>query len=614
MFPCRVLLGCGFLIISLQATFSQDVPKGMLEQSLAIPPTQKGIEIDIPNAEEVARCKIEHYDGRKGYIVKNPQGQTIRLFLDRKGSGRINQWSFFKNGVEVYRDIDTDSNGAADEFRWLNNGGTRWGVDTDGDYEINYWKSISPEEVSKEIIAALAANDTKRFLSVVLSPEELKALSFGSEHHETVSKKIAGLKSGFTEAIKTIAIDPAMQWYQLNAGQPGLVPSGEKGNGKDLIVYENACTTLGNGNETKQIFIGTLVQIGENNWRVIDLPKIYDENSLASTFIPLTPVIQSGGGSDSEVVALINQYQSLVAALPNAPTAERSKRYKDIVFLMLKIVSKTPTQEDRELWVRLLVDTIMEGVQENAFPEGPQQISSIYETFKQLGDDELAAYIRYRQIMVDFYTDMHAGKNDVKTYTTWLENLEKLVDLYEKTETGIEATQQIAINKEMTARSPEEPLKWYTKIAATAAGKPIGEKAKGAIRRLNATGQAVPFTGTDTANKPFNIVSLKGTPVLLCFWDSRNADDLVGIKEAADQAKVRVVGVNLDEDPKAMASISAKLGWTQLYAPGGLDSPPAVYWGIQSTPYMILYDASGKVANPNVLGADDLTQIMQEQE
>lgn len=611
LFLTAFLSSCLICFLGKMA-FSQEVPQGTLEQSLKLMPTQKGIDIDIPSEEESGRCKIDYYEGRKGYIVTGPQNNTLRLFLDNKGEGRINQWAYFKNGVEVYRDIDSDGNGSADQFRWLNTAGTRWGVDTDGDYIVDYWKTISPEEVSQEIVQALATNDVKRFMRVALNQDELKALSLGEELNAVVAKKIAALEAGFADAAKAVALGKDVHWYQLNAVLPGLVPSGNRGNQKDLIVYENAWTTVGD-KETKQVALGTLVKVGDNNWRTIDLPKVYDENQILHTFIPVGGP-QVAGQADSEVVGLINQYQGLVAKLPETAAADKSGLYKEIVFTMLKIVSKSPTQGDRELWVRLMVDTILEAVQENAFPDGPGQIQEIYETFKKLGNDELAAYIRYRQITVDFYTAMNEGKDEVKTYMKWLEDLEGLVGEYPKTETAVEAMMQIAINKEMTARSPEEPLKWYNKIATEAAGKPIGEKAKGAVRRLNATGQVVPFKGTDTAGKAFDIASLKGNPVLLCFWDARCVDELISIKQVADSAKLRVVGVNLNADAKAFQEAVAKLGWMQLFAPGGLDSPLAVYWGVQSTPHLVLYSADGKVVNPNVLNADDLKQIMSEAE
>src|SRR5208283_3872732 len=95
--------------------------------------------------------------------VESPEGLVLRKFLDTKGNNVVDQWSFYKDGVEVYRDIATKPNGKKDEFRWLNTGGTRWGVDSAGEGKLTAWKVISAEEVTAEIVAAVANRDSARF-------------------------------------------------------------------------------------------------------------------------------------------------------------------------------------------------------------------------------------------------------------------------------------------------------------------------------------------------------------------------------------------------------------------------------------------------------------------
>ncbi|MCL2742384.1 MAG: thioredoxin family protein [Planctomycetaceae bacterium] len=602
-------------VLPLFGVFAQDsIPPDMLEKSLKFKPSQE-VDIDIPTEEEATRCKIDFYaerGERKGYIVTNPQGMTLRLFIDYNGSGRVNQWSYFKNGIEVYREIDTDANGNADQFRWFNTGGTKHGIDANGDFVIDQWKNISAEEVSQEIIRAVATNDLQRFLRVTLSTAELKKLALGEEHNAAVAKKLAALKAGFENTVKTLQLGENAHWYQLNDVHPAVVPAGTSGNETDLLVLENTWAAVGvrTGEKeiAKQVSIGTLVCIGSNNWRVIDLPKPYDEGTMTSTFMPINAVLQSTGPVNDEAAVLITQYQTLTAALPTVQ--DRAKQYKDITAVMLKIIAKSPTNEDRELWVRLLTDTIMEAVQEDAFPEGKALMQEIFETFQKLSNNELTAYIRYRQMMVDFHTDMQSGKDALKTYAAWLANLELLVKEYEKTETGIDAMLQLAVNKEMSDRSNVEPLKWYTKIAEVAAGKPIAEKAKGAIRRLNSEGQAVPYKTTDAGGKPFDITSFGGSYVLLIFWDSRNAAEVAGIKAVTDtMTGLKVVGVNLDSDAKAFQTAAGKLtNWTHLHSAGGLDSSNAVYWGIQNTPFLILYGKDGKIINSNIMNIETLKE------
>ena len=80
---------------------------------------------------------------------KGPRGVILRKFVDTNDDNIVDQWSYYKDGLEVYRDIDSNFNGKADQYRWFHTGGSRWGIDTKEDGTIDYWKSISAEEVTR---------------------------------------------------------------------------------------------------------------------------------------------------------------------------------------------------------------------------------------------------------------------------------------------------------------------------------------------------------------------------------------------------------------------------------------------------------------------------------
>src|SRR5690606_33099144 len=106
---------------------------------------------------DAKNCSIDaESDGETtSWVVRSPSGTILRKFQDTNGDNKVDRWCYFKDGIETYRDIDSDHNGKADQYRWLGTAGTRWGVDDNEDGRIDYWKSISPEEVSAEVIAAL---------------------------------------------------------------------------------------------------------------------------------------------------------------------------------------------------------------------------------------------------------------------------------------------------------------------------------------------------------------------------------------------------------------------------------------------------------------------------
>ncbi|MDR2643177.1 MAG: peroxiredoxin family protein [Planctomycetaceae bacterium] len=602
-----------FLILNAQ----EDNVTDKLLTALKFKPIQKDVEYDIPTEAEIPQCKINLYENKRGYIVTNSQNHVIRIFFDKNGDGQIDQWSYYRNGIEVYRDVAASGSGKADQFRWLNHGGTRVGVDVNRDSVIDYWKNISAEEVSREVVLAVGARDVGRFLRASLSQEELQVLGLGKNLNDSVAQKIAALQNDFIESVKSMNLGNNLQWYQLNAGFPGTVPAGSNGIASDLQVYENTIATVGTGKETKQISIGTIVKVSENNWRVIDVPKLYDESTSAYTFIPQSAVSNISGQSDNEVIKLINDYQKLAAETPSLPENQRPAQHKKTMGMMLQIINLSATEKDRELWIKLMADEIMEAAQKKEFPEAESYIDQIYKSVANSESAELAAYVRYRQIM----TEYHATKmEEIKAYTAWMTNLENFVTekRFEATETGLEVMMQLAGNREMSSRTNEEPLKWYTRIVELAGNKPIAAKANGAIRRLQSAGKAVPFQATDSTGQRFDITALRGNYVLLCFWDSNISDPsmLTGIKRETDRLAnlgVKTVGVNLDPSVEILNATARELGlkWTQLFAQGGFDNQLATYWGIQNVPSLILYGKDGKVLKEKINSINEIQSIIE---
>ena len=107
---------------------------------MKLTPVQPGVDYDRPTPEEAAKCKIlaKKIDGHVGWIVESPDGVILRKFVDTNDDNVVDQWSYYKDGLEVYRDIDSNFNGKADQYRWFHTGGSRWGVDTkeDGSHRL----------------------------------------------------------------------------------------------------------------------------------------------------------------------------------------------------------------------------------------------------------------------------------------------------------------------------------------------------------------------------------------------------------------------------------------------------------------------------------------------
>ena len=122
---------------------------------------QEGVDYDRPTAEEVKDCSIkpEKENGNVAWVVRDANGDTLRRFADTNGDKVVDQWKYYKSGLEVYRDIDTNFNGKADQHRWCHSEGTRWGVDSNENGDIDAWRVIAPEEVAEEVICAIRDKD-----------------------------------------------------------------------------------------------------------------------------------------------------------------------------------------------------------------------------------------------------------------------------------------------------------------------------------------------------------------------------------------------------------------------------------------------------------------------
>ena len=583
-------------------------------------PIQRDVDCDTISEEEMPLCDLVISEDARQMWLMSPQNIVLRYFADTDGDAerQVDQWSYYQNGVEVYRELDTTGNGKQNQFRWLNSAGTRWGVDENGDGVTDHWEEISAEEVSREIVLALAAKDAQRFLSVALKEDELRSLALGEALNSTVAKKVAALRTGFTNAAAAVALPDSAEWHQLSAVMPGVVPKGEQGNQQDLRVYENAAVTISDGgSNVRQIIIGTLVKIGDNNWRILDLPRNYDDEHVLFTFIQPVHAQGSTGPTDTEIVAMMNQVMALQTQIPTLPESQRPEKHKQVIALLMEIVRVSATQEERENWIRQIADTIMEAAARGELPDGKEQIETIFATVNRPAMRELAAHVRSRQIMIEYYLALASGGDTMKAYTDWLAALEELVTTFPKTEAGLEGMMQLASYKEMLEPSNEESIKWYEKIIDLVPGQPQAAKARGAIRRLTSEGKEVPFRGVaDTEGRAFDIAEYKGKFVLLCFWESHSAAQLPIIKAVTDRFEssgLVPIGINLDPDEATLrASLRGAPQWQQLYAPNGLDGALATYWGIMTPPSMILYDKEGKVVRASISTVEDLQLILTE--
>lgn len=583
--------------------------------ALKLTPVQAGIEYDIPAADEVENCRLEAYQNGKtsGWEVRGPNNQVLRRYLDTNADKKVDQWCYFRDGIEVYRDIDSNHNLKADQYRWLGTAGIRWGVDTDEDGKIDRWKSISPEEVTEEAVLAMRTKDADRFKLLLMTPEELRNLGLGEKQGKQLADKLSAAAGGYEKLLRTqTMIDKNARWVNFGGTRPGIVPAGTDGSEKDLRVYENVAAVVESEGNHSQLVVGTLIQVGDV-WRLVDLPKT--EVSADGVFFVaeperMDPKVSAPEGLSPKVQQLISQMEQIDKDLIEASTPETlaplNAKRADVLEQLAEIAEQ---EADRVVWIRQLADTVSAAAQSGEYPQGIQRLQQLANKLEQDGAaDDLVSYVQYRFLSAAYTQSMQQPDADfAKIQENWLANLEQFVKDFPTTPDASEAMLQLAIAEEF-AGNDDAAVTWYGRIADKFPGSTTAAKAEGAKRRIESVGKPLVLSGTSSTGQRVDVQAFRGKVVLVHYWGTNYTNCLTGLSVLKDmQAKygqdnLVLIGVNVDSDRARFDAFMKEnpLPWPQLYAPGGLDGPLANAYGVLVLPTMILADQQGKVVNRNL--------------
>jgi thiol-disulfide isomerase/thioredoxin len=600
--------------------------------ALRLMPVQQGIAFDSPEKADIAKCKVdvETVGGITGWVVRDAGGQVLRRFLDTNGDNKVDQWCYFANGIEIYRDIDANFNNKADQYRWLGTAGLRHGTDTNEDGRIDEWKAISPEEVTEELVSAIRDADGARFQRLLLTTDELSGLGLGSERADDIKAKLAAAAEKFTDvARKQTLIAKGAEWISFGASRPGVVTAGSAGSTKDLVVYDNVTAIVQNGKEkTSQLIIGTLVRTGDR-WRLIDLPKnlLADPNAQTAVGYFFQAEPERRGGDEApgtrslspEAEKQLAEIQRLDKALNTAtsPTqfAKLNGERCDVLDQLIRLTSG----EDRTIWIRQYAETVSAAVQAGNFPTGVGRLEKLLETVKNdPKSKDLIPFVEFRQMSAEYNLSLQgddANKDFEKINTKWLNGLEAFVTQYASSPDAAEAMLQLAIGYEFSGKE-EKALEWFGKIVSDFGTTEIAKKATGAKRRLESVGKPMSLQGGLVDGRKFDVSAYRGKIVLVHYWATwcepcKQDMALIGTLLNRYPKEFAPVGVNLDNEVATAKSFitTKKLSWPQLYDEGGLESRLANEMGILSLPTMLLIDKNGRVVNRNIHASEIETEL-----
>ena len=600
-----------------------DAANPSLEKAMGLRPVQPDVEIrEIdPETQKTLTVNTIDRDDENGWEVVDAGGQVYRRFVDTDGDKRIDRWCYFNDGVEVYRDIDGDANGKPDAYRWLGTEGTRWGIDKNEDGQIEKWQQISPEEVTAEVIAAIATEDADRFAALVLSPRELASLELGETASDRLEAKASRAVQDFAALAKRqTMVSKDARWMQFAAPVPGVIPAGTDGGKKDVVAYENVVAMFEADGQPGQVLVGTLVRV-DDAWRLVELPSLgTEENAVAQSMGNLIRPNLGGPATDSSMAGMDRQMQDLVAKLESLDgqlsqetDAKKLARLHAMRSDVLESLIKQSTDaRERETWVRQLVDMLSVSVQTGAYPEGVKRMREVAPDFAK-DDRSLAAYADYAAINSEFAVRNQTDDDFAANQRWYLESLEGFLKRYGGTPESAKAMLQLALSKEFED-DEEAALDYYREVAEKFPNTDEGGKAAGAVRRLESVGKPLNLRGRTVDGKPFELASLRGKPAVVHYWATwcdpckQDMKLLRRLQAAYARQGLQIVGINVDGTlEQAQGFLKEQpLRWPQLFEPGGLEtSPLANALGVQTLPTMLLVDPNGRVVRHNVR-ADEL--------
>jgi thiol-disulfide isomerase/thioredoxin len=623
----RIIFLTGFALL---VTFSRSLPAAdapSVELALTFKPIQQDIEIETPEKSEYGRCKVEVEQSKKssGWIVYGPNGQVLRRFVDTNGDNVVDQWRYFNRGLEVYRDIDANFNNKVDASRWMNLAGTRWGLDKNEDGIIDEWKMISPEEVTRVAISALAKNNTKVFESLLITDDELSTSGIKNPFADKIRESTKAASAKIPELLsKSKMLSSDTVWVRFDGAMPGLIPADDVKTDKDLQVFENVMAIVDTKGKSGLVQFGELIRVGDA-WRLTQAPLPIEGESIQVTEggTLMQPVAGASTLPTNSTVGLSKEMQGLLDELQkldqNGPSPEQGPqavaRYNaDRVAIIEKLIAASKNEDERSQWTRQMVDGLAAAVQTVGYKDGLVQLKRIRdEVQKSSQDQDLVAYVTYRTLLADYSTQLQSTQSDKlrDVQTWWLTQLEDFIKKYPNSDDSAEAMLQLAVTQEFSGKVAESK-KWYTKLVESHASSEAGTRGAGALRRMNLAGQELELSGKGLAGGGIDAKQYRGKVLLVIFWSSwckPCTEDLPQIQDLYNKYHSQgfdVLGINLDATPElAEAYIKQhKVAWAHIHEEGGLESAPARDFGVISLPTMFLVDKSGKVVNRSATVAD----------
>ena len=604
-------------------------------QLLSFRPSFKWVDYDLPTEPAaIAACKGEAITG--GYQLRDGQGKILCRLMCRNKPGKVDQWSYYQDGFEFYRELDNNGDKSLDEVRWVNAAGTRIAKVVKG--KIVSWSRISAEESSKILVQALAMGDADHLElleTVMATPAELEALGIPKGEINAIAQaekqriaQLTALRTGL------VGWDAKTTFMGLSGAMPHLIPA-DAGLKEDVILCESATIFAGSPNPQANsgnmafLQVGEMIKIGES-WKFVDLPRVVDpkggvvpvvEGGIRSWVFRDNAASPTGAGENPQIAQAMQALATFDAdkanqALLNGGAPDQAKFYVARVAPLNKIVKAAEAAGDSKIAIdhqKLIVDSLSA-----AYATGHYQPAAKLLDEMSKGAGKVATYAAYKKIEADFALQNEANPgNAAVAQQAWMTNLQSFAEKNPRCDEAPAALMLLASTNEMNSNEVEA-RKWYAALAKDHPGSEWGKKAAGALNRLDIVGKPLVLKGMDLRGNMVDLAQYRGKTVLVTFWATwanpakRDIPELAKLATKYKAKGFEVVAVNLDNDKADLDAFlqTNSLTWPQIFEPGGMENRLASEFGIISLPTMFLVDPDGKVLNRSLRSAAELEVLL----
>ena len=598
------------------------------EQIMKYRPVQKDVDIGTVPEDQYAKCevKVEREGKASGYAVFGPDGQILRRFIDTDGDDVVDHWRYYKDGLEVYRDIDSNADNDVDQSRWLNRGGSRWGIDADQDGKIEKWKMISAEEATREAVMGMASGDIARITAVLINSDDLEQLGVTGKAAEELLAAVQDPTAKLRQVLagsKTFKSTTRWTRFDSSTSMPNVIPSESGLSNDDLLLYENVMSIVETGGETGFVQIGEMVRVGDV-WKLTSIPQplegeapqLTDSGGFTRLLVAGLDTQMASTEGSPEFRKIIEQLQELdgAAPQPTGPKPDLVAYNTQRAQLLGRLAEVAGTAEERLTWRQQQIDQIAAAVQLDAFQNGIETLRNIENQIsKQSPDSPLVSYVVYRRMTAEYNAQLLQADaaQRVEVQANWLKSLEAFIGDHPDSDDAADAMLQIAMAEEF-AGNTDNSREWYGKIVNKHPKSPAQAVAAGALRRLNLEGQPLALAGPVLSGGTIDIARYRGKVVAVLFWATwcrPCTEDLPQIQELYRQhraAGFEVIGVNVDVAGAPIQEYiqQHKIAWPSIHQEGGLQGGAAQQYGVITLPTTFLVDKSGKVVSSAASVAD----------